>query len=101
MEEDENPRSCAIREVEEECGIHGLTITKELASTYHTFTQDGRRILKRTYWFVMEYRGNESPKPQKEEHITAAVWMNRTKVTKALSNTYNSIKDVIYSLENS
>ena len=36
LEEGENKKQCAIREVEEECSIVGLDITEKLIETYHT-----------------------------------------------------------------
>ena len=36
-EENENERSAAVREVEEECGIVGPVIIDELPSTFHTY----------------------------------------------------------------
>lgn len=95
LEQNEDPETCALREVEEECGIGELKLTRSLCSTYHSYIQDKQRNLKHTYWYEMEYMGNDKPKPQLEEHITAAAWLNKGKLTKALSNTYNSIREVI------
>ena len=49
LDQNESIKECAIREVEEECGISGLNILNALQDTYHTYEIKGRKILKRTY----------------------------------------------------
>lgn len=97
LDEGELPKIAAIREIHEECGITGLEIKKELPSTYHTYKQDGKRVLKRTHWFLMNYNGNEKLTPQTEEDITGISWLDEIKLLKAFSNTYRSVKEVIKS----
>ena len=60
----------ALREVEEETGITGLSITKPLEITYHIFKRNDRNYIKVTYWFEMysEYDGKLIP--QEKEGIT-------------------------------
>ena len=95
IEKGENPSEAALREVEEECGVKDLKITKQLPSTYHTYLLKGKKILKKTYWFEMIANGNTQLKPQIEEHITEVKWMNNEEIKIAMGNTYGSIKDVI------
>ena len=40
LEVGENIEQCAIREVEEECGVSGLTITQQLQKTYHKWEHE-------------------------------------------------------------
>ena len=64
LEVGENIQECAIREVEEECGISNLEIVSELSSTYHTYEMNGKAILKRTYWFKMNTNYDNKLLPQ-------------------------------------
>lgn len=97
IEEGEEVRDAAIREVEEECGISGLSIKHELPSTFHVYTQDGKEILKRTYWFEMFSDDVRPLVPQEEEGITEVKWMGPQGVKNALLNTYDSIIEVMNS----
>lgn len=92
LEKGESIAQCAIREVEEECGITDLKIEKELQTTYHIFVREGKFILKITYWFLMNTNFNGKLKPQLEEAITQAVFKNKVETEKALLNTYENIK---------
>ena len=83
---------CSIREVEEETGVKGLTITKKLQKTYHVFKRNGDYRLKITHWFEMTTDYDEKLKPQKEEGIKKAVWLNPDDVKEALKNSYENIK---------
>lgn len=91
-EEGENPEETALREVEEECGISGLTLVEEWPSTYHTYPHKGREMLKHTHWYLMSYSGKEVPRPQTEEAINEVKFMPAAEVAEALDNTYESLK---------
>ena len=97
MEKGETPEQAAIREVEEECGIHGLELGEKLPNTYHVYTQKETLILKTTYWFEMKYKGTEVLVPQKEEAIEKAVWVNPSNFSEQLANTYKSLVGIITS----
>lgn len=92
LEEGENIKECAVREVEEECGITGLTILKQLQTTYHIFEFQNKKILKSTHWFLMktDYQGKLTP--QVKEYIYKAEFKNKEQVEEALKNTYENIK---------
>ena len=98
LEKNESVPVCALREVEEECGISQLTIVKELAATYHSYLQAGENVLKITYWFLMDCTDESSLIPQTEEGIELAEWKNKKAVQLALENTYPSIKLVLGSV---
>ncbi len=91
-EENETFEEAALREVQEECGISGLTIIRELPSTYHVFKRRGEKILKRTQWYKMLYKGNEEPKPQTEEGIIEVKWFERDEIIKILKRSYKNIQ---------
>lgn len=95
IEENELPNIAAIREVEEECGITDLEILDLLNITYHTYQLNGKDILKRTYWYEMVYSGIQNPKPQIEEEITEAKWLNTNNLEEITNNTFPSIIEVL------
>ena len=95
VEEGESIRLAAVREVEEECGLVGPEITDEISSTYHTYERNGKKYLKRTYWYSMKYEKEHALVPQIEEGITKAKWVNRKDLQIYIVNTYGSIKSVI------
>lgn len=96
LEEGESISACAIREVEEECGVGDLEIIKELTSTFHCYkTRKGTWVLKRTYWYEMKTSYLDRLIPQLEEGIDAVEWADFERVSEIKKNTYNSIKEVI------
>jgi len=95
VEKGESVREAAVREVEEECGISGVEIVKEVNSTYHTYWMKGKFVLKRTYWYEMSYSGLEELVPQTEEDIQEAKWLSQDNLEEFRSNTYASILEVI------
>ena len=97
VEEGESVAVAAIREVEEECGITGPVITEHLLDTYHTYVHNGNRVLKRTYWYRMDYDGMEQVTPQTEEGITRVEWRRPDNRQDILNNTYGSIVDLLRS----
>ncbi len=96
LEKGEDIPTCAIREVEEECGVSDLKITKELPSTYHCYqSKKGNWILKRTYWYKMMCQYSGELAPQTEEGIEIVEWFHKERYPEIKSNTYNSIKLVV------
>ena len=91
LEKGENIRQCAIREIEEECGISGLTISQPLEDTYHTYKLNQQKILKRTYWFEMKSNFKGKLIPQTKEGITEVVWVDKQDVTAKLEHSYGNI----------
>ena len=100
IEKSEFPGNAAAREIMEECGIGKLKIIKELPSTYHIYEMNGKKILKRTYWFLMSCDDDTKPVPQIEENIDEARWMSNSRMKRINSkNTYGSILDVLTNLK--
>ena len=99
IEKRESPEEAAVREVEEECGISGLSIVRALTPTYHTYKLKDELILKKTWWYEMACSSNQVLVPQLEEGITKVEWLSKEDVTIALSNTYFSVVDVVNELE--
>ncbi len=91
----EPKRDAAIREVMEECGIHGHTITDKLVVTYHTMKYKGRWALKKTHWYMMKYKGPGNVSPQYDEGITKVKWMSEAYMLGIRGRTYGSINEVL------
>lgn len=97
IEKNEKPEEAAVREVEEECGISGLTIIRPLESSFHTYIHKEKTVLKKTYWYEMRCTDKSPLIPQTEEGITDVRWMNPQEVEKAMENTFRSIEEVVRS----
>jgi len=93
LDKGEKPKGAAVREVEEECSVK-VKLGKKICHTWHTYKQNGRRILKKTYWYRMYCVDDKNMKPQVEENIEDIRWMNESELKEALYNTYPSIRDV-------
>ncbi|WP_075352061.1 NUDIX hydrolase [Algoriphagus marinus] len=87
----ETPIQCALREVEEECAIK-VKAGKPLITTWHTYTQDRKSILKKTYWFQMDCISDEKMTPQAEEGIEDIRWFYEGDAKIALVNSYPSMR---------
>ena len=95
LEQGESIENCAIREVEEECGISNLQITEKLIDTYHIYKYKGKKILKRTFWFKMKSNFDGNLIPQTEEGIMKVVWIERHQIQEKLKNSYANIKALL------
>jgi len=96
LEKKETFDEAALREVEEETGLSGLSIRQPIVSTYHTYHLSEERVLKKTKWFEMYYDGSETPVPQSSENITEVRWVLPGKTGFVRENTFPSIMDVFY-----
>jgi 8-oxo-dGTP pyrophosphatase MutT (NUDIX family) len=93
----EEPETCALREVHEECGISGHSIVKALQPSYHTYSWEGISYLKKTSWFLMEYDGEMITEPQIKEGITKVEWLSPDELSKIKSSAWLSLMDLINS----
>jgi ADP-ribose pyrophosphatase YjhB (NUDIX family) len=83
---------CALREVQEECGLKVVRLIAPLQQTYHVFRRNGAFTLKITHWFLMHTDAEEKPEPQVKEGIEKAVFLDRNSQIEALQNTYSNIR---------
>ncbi len=95
MEAGETPEICAEREIEEETGVNQLQLIHKIIDTYHIYEEKGLQILKKTYWFYFTTNFEGTPQPQIEEDISSISWIGKKNLELPLSNTYDSIIDVI------
>ena len=100
IEKNETPESAAIREVEEECGVSGLQITRQLDSTFHIYRSPYLKfpdnlVLKETKWFLMRCDDEQSLVPQVEENIEEARWFDIDELDQVMANTYSSLREFL------
>ncbi|HLN74554.1 MAG TPA: NUDIX domain-containing protein [Prolixibacteraceae bacterium] len=100
IEKKESPENAAIREVEEECGIKGLQIIRQLDSTFHIYRNSfvkspNNLVLKETKWFLMSAENNQSLTPQTEENIEEVRWFALHELDQVMENTYSSIREFL------
>lgn len=93
LDKDETPEAAALREVEEECNIK-VELGEKICATWHTYTQNGMRILKKTYWYSMNCLDDSQMKPQLEEDIEDIRWMDTREVRYSLYDSYGAIRHV-------
>ncbi|MCC9136896.1 NUDIX hydrolase [Pontibacter silvestris] len=94
LEKKEDVESGALREVEEECNIQ-VEIIDKLPKTWHSYAYKGKKILKRTSWFVMNCTDDSLMKPQAEEFIEEVRWMTPEEVMEVLPKAYTSIAFIV------
>lgn len=87
----ETPEQCALREVEEECAIQ-IKLSGPVCNTWHTYTQNRKSILKKTFWFAMDCIDDRLMQPQSEEGIEDIRWFNEADAKIALVNSYPSMR---------
>ena len=95
LEQQENLEECAIREVQEECGIHHLEIISKLNDTYHTYDLHGQNVLKQTFWYKMFSNTEEKLKPQIKEGITEVEWVKQDEIKARLKNSYANLVELL------
>ncbi|MEO1514940.1 MAG: NUDIX hydrolase [Bacteroidota bacterium] len=91
----EKKREAAVREVMEETGLQGIQLHDKLTKTYHTYKlEDGRRVLKVTFWYHMTADA-QALTPQVEEDIEEARWANLAEFLDSDKKVYGNILDVL------
>lgn len=90
VEPGETLAQAALREVEEETGIHPTAVKSLIAKTYHIYDKYGGWHLKQTSWFAMEAQRLQ-PRPQTEEDIAQAVWVPRQECLDRLAHSFASL----------
>jgi len=95
LDKGETLEECAVREVQEETGLTELSLGKSLTTTFHTYIEFGKPILKESYWFHMTAMGRQKLVPQLEEGITEITWAGRDKVIELAPLSYPSIREVL------
>ncbi len=94
-EEGETIKECAVREVEEETGVSGITLGDKICETLHAYSMRGKWEIKTTHWYAMRSSDTKELTPQTEEGIERAKWCKREKIDKKLKSAFPTIKDVM------
>ncbi|MDX5438795.1 MAG: NUDIX hydrolase [Pontibacter sp.] len=94
LEKKEKVREGAVREVEEECNIK-VEVAEKLPKTWHSYAFKGKKILKKTSWYLMSCTDDSLMKPQAEEFIEEVRWMTPEEMMEVLPNAYTSIAFII------
>ena len=99
MDAGESIRQTAIREVEEETGILAQ-ILDQVAISLHTYrTRKGKRVLKHTYWYLMQCL-DSTLQLQHEEDIEKAIWARPQKEDFWIPHPiYRSLADMLAEVE--
>lgn len=94
LEKSEKPEKGALREVKEETGLKKVQLLSPLITTYHTYHEGTRFILKETKWFLMEAASKQHLEPQTDEGISEIKWVKQTGIKEYLELSYTSMRDV-------
>ena len=97
VEEGEDIATAAIREVEEETGLMGLKIIRQLPSSWHCYLYENEWRLKQTSWFLMTADDTSHTNPQTDEDITEVTFLSEYDLEWFLKNTYRSIAETLES----
>jgi 8-oxo-dGTP pyrophosphatase MutT (NUDIX family) len=95
MDKKESIEDCAIRETEEETGLKNIKLISPLITTYHTYHEGSKYVLKETRWFTMKVSGEQKLIPQATEQITKLEWVGKNDLKKYFQNSFPSVNDVL------
>lgn len=95
LDDGETLSACALREVREETGIANILLHEKIITTYHTYQEKGKYILKESHWFKMSVQGNPILKPQREEGIEIAQWVSKDNIKQYTQLMYPAICTIL------
>jgi 8-oxo-dGTP pyrophosphatase MutT (NUDIX family) len=99
LDKGEKLEDCAIREVEEETGLKNIELISPLTTTYHTYHEGTKYILKESHWYLMKVTGKQQLIPQTDEDILEIKWVKEMDPNKYEQNSFPSIADVLESFK--
>ena len=99
LEKGVNSRDTAIVEIAEETGLQtkDLAIMKKLIPTHYHKKVDGVVIVKKTYWYLVEYLGefNHPLIPDENEGITDCRWFSFDELVLVLEESHERISYLV------
>ena len=95
LDKGETLEQCAVREAEEETGLKNISLLSPLFTTYHTYHEGSKFILKESYWYRMKVSGKQNLRPQTEEDIHEIRWAKRKEAEALFPQCFPSVIDVI------
>jgi 8-oxo-dGTP pyrophosphatase MutT (NUDIX family) len=95
LDKNESAEQAAIRETEEETGLKNITLIAPLVTTYHTYHEGTRYVLKESQWFRMKVNGEQKLIPQTSEQITKLEWVGKDALNEYRKNAFPSVIDVL------
>ncbi len=95
LDKGETLEQCAVREVEEETGLTKVKLLSPLLTTYHTYHEGTKFVLKESYWYNMKVSGMQNLQPQAEEDILETRWVTLKEAEKLFPECFPSVIDVI------
>lgn len=98
IDDGETPEVAAIREVIEETGLVNVSIERLLKKTYHTYTLKEKRILKRTYWYLMHTTDTKLT-PQTEEDIEIVQFVEKHHFLVTHKQVYGNVLELLTTVE--
>lgn len=99
LDKGEKLEDCAVREVEEETGLLQIQLIAPLLLTCHTYYEGARFILKESYWYTMQVKGEQKLVPQTTEGISKVKWVTYPEAEKLFPDCYPSVVDVIKKIQ--
>ncbi|MCE7039509.1 NUDIX hydrolase [Dyadobacter sp. CY312] len=98
LDKGENSKEAAVREIEEETGVKAV-IRDKVCTTWHTYSLNNNRILKKTKWYVLDCIDDSGMTPQADEQIEKLSWLTQAEGQAILVNSFSSIRYVVDSLK--
>ncbi len=88
----ETESQAAVREVQEETGLQEIDLGEKIGVTRHVYrNRSGKRCIKLSHWYKMN-TSEMILKPQAEEDIEKAIWVELKRFTKEnKSNTFSNV----------
>ena len=94
LDEGESLKECAVREVQEECGLGKIKLLDKICVTHHIYRTKKASHLKPSHWYHMKVKGTPVLVPQEDEDIEKAEWVSKSEFNERLKQAYPSINVV-------